>query len=406
MISLIGQSGGPTSVINASLAGAISKSIELGYDKILGLKNGIVGLLEDRIVEIDKKKYIDQGIEEKLLQRPSSILGSCRYKLPEDLDDPIYPLIFEKLNNLGVSDFIYIGGNDSMDTVSKLSKYALIHEIKNINFVGSPKTIDNDLMLMDHSPGFGSCAKYIAGQMKNIRMDCDIYPIKSVTVVEIMGRNAGWLSASALLANNEDKEVVNLLLLAEKSISKEEIIKLIKEKFEYENNILIAVSEGFMDKDNYFNSIENKSHDQGFAHPILTGVGKKISDYIGKELGIKTKNVELNILQRSNYLSSLVDAREAFTLGAKSVELSNMGLSGVLPILERKLTSTYEVQYSYVGIDEIANKEKVIPKDWLKDYYTLDKNIKEYALPLIQGQVNVDYIEGIPYFVKLESFIK
>ena len=212
--AIIAQSGGPTSVINSSLAGAISSFIENDFDNIFLSINGIEGIINGNIKEVDKKRFVSNNIDKKLMARPSSILGSCRFKLPESFNDGIYEKIFDNLKKLDISSLIYIGGNDSMDTVMKLNSYMKNKSIKNINIIGCPKTIDNDLCEMDHSPGFGSAAKYINTTIQSLRADVDIYNLKSVTFVEIMGRNAGWLAASSLVSNyKKDKKFVNLLYL-------------------------------------------------------------------------------------------------------------------------------------------------------------------------------------------------
>ncbi|MDO4778654.1 MAG: diphosphate--fructose-6-phosphate 1-phosphotransferase [Tissierellia bacterium] len=407
MNSLIGQSGGPTSVINSTLAGAIKASIDFGAERVFGLKNGIVGLINEEFVEIDKEIFINDKIYEKLKKRPSSILGSCRYKLPEDLNDPIYSKIFNVLKGRNITNFEYIGGNDSMDTVTKLNKYMQKNNISDISIVGGPKTIDNDLFGMDHSPGFGSCVKFINTSLKTVRADCDIYPIRSVTIVEIMGRNTGWLTASSHLANiGHEKEVVNIVYTSEISISKEQIIKDIEKAFEKDSNVLIALSEGFMDSEKYFEQESRQSHDFGFNHPIISGIGQRISNYVHEVMGVKTKAIELSILQRTGIYISETDSEEAFNLGYNSMKYSFEGMSGVVAVLNRKNTESYEVEYSHVNAGEIANKEKNIPIEWLQTPETLRDNITKYALPLIRGEIIQEYLNGMPKFVKLEDFTK
>lgn len=406
MNCLIGQSGGPSSVINASLAGVIQSGIDNNFDKIYVLRHGIKGLLNGNISEIDIEKYELNIANEKLKSRPSSILGSCRYKLPIDLDSPIFEEIFKKLKELQISSFIYIGGNDSMDTVKKLNQYM---EYKNIDFVninGCPKTIDNDLMLMDHSPGFGSAAKYIANTIIDIRTDVDIYDVNTVTFVEIMGRNAGWLAASSLITNFHcDKEIVNLLYLSEKSLSKEQIIEDIKEAFEKEKNLIVVVSEGFMDTENYFKEEVFRSYDLGFNHPIISGISRKLADFVYRELDVKTKAVELSITQRTNYMISKTDSDEAFELGYKALELS-LDNTNLVPILIRTNDNPYEVEYSHAYSFDIANKEKVIPKEWLLNEDILRENVYKYIYPLIQGEVNPSIKDGLHRYLELDEIIK
>lgn len=403
---IIGQSGGPTSVINSSLAGVISAAIDHDFDHIYGMENGIAGLIEGRIIEIDQKAYQEKDIENKLRSEPAAILGSCRYKLPEDLTDEVYEKIFKNLKDLQITSLIYIGGNDSMDTVVKLNKYMEIKGIKGINVLGVPKTIDNDLREMDHSPGFGSAAKYVATALKLVRTDVNIYNVKSVTFVEIMGRNAGWLAASALLANYKTpRRAVNLLYLKEVEKTKEDILADIKQGFKYENNLVVAVSEGFMDKEGYFEKDDAKCFDSGFGHPVISGIGEKLSSFVANELGVKSRSVELNILQRTSFLISSQDSKEAFELGEKALEKS-IDQTNLIPIVKRKDIKTYEYFIDFVKPDLIANKEKFIPKDWLESYTVLEDKITEYALPLIQGETSESFTNGMISFIGLEDFTK
>lgn len=401
---IIGQSGGPTSVINSSLAGVISAAIDQGFDHIYGMENGIAGLIEGRVVEIDQNTYLEDDIENKLKSKPAAILGSCRYKLPSDLDDEVYGKIFERLKKLDITSLIYIGGNDSMDTVVKLNKYMEKMGIGGINVLGVPKTIDNDLRVMDHSPGFGSAAKYVASALKLVRTDVNIYNVKSVTFVEIMGRNAGWLAASSLLANYKEKRrAVNLLFLKEVEKTKEEILADIKLGLSYENNLVVAVSEGFMDKDGFFAKENETSFDSGFGHPVISGIGEKLSNFVSNELGVKSRSVELSILQRTSYLIAGQDSKEAFELG-ESALVKSMDETNLIPVVKRKDTKDYDYYIDFVNPDLIANKEKFIPEDWLVSYTVLEDKMMDYALPLIKGEVGESFTNGMISFVSLDDF--
>lgn len=370
------------------------------------MENGIAGLIEGRILEVDQEAYRDKNIEDELQSEPAAILGSCRYKLPENLSDEVYVKIFETLENYDITSLIYIGGNDSMDTVVKLNRYMEKNNVEGINIVGVPKTIDNDLREMDHSPGFGSAAKYVATALKLIRTDVNIYNVKSVTFVEIMGRNAGWLAASALLANyKEPRRAVNLLYLKEVEKTKEDILADIKQGLEYENNLVIAVSEGFMDKEGYFERTDDASFDSGFGHPVISGIGEKLSNFVSNELGLKSRSVELSILQRTSFLISGQDSKEAFELG-RSALIKSMEESNLIPIVKRKEGKDYQYYIDYVKPDLIANKEKFIPKDWLESYTILEDKIIAYALPLIQGEVMGKFSRGMVSFIKLDDFTK
>lgn len=403
---IVAQSGGPTSVINSSLAGVISAGIDNDFDKIYLSLHGIEGIINDEIKEVDKKKYKENNIKEKLMARPSSILGSCRFKLPESFDDEIFDKIFKTLKFYEISTFVYIGGNDSMDTVMKLNAYMKEKNIKGINVIGCPKTIDNDLMEMDHSPGFGSAAKYIASTLRTLRTDVNIYDLKSVTFVEIMGRHAGWLAASALSANYKmDKKVVNLVYLPEDQKSLDQVFGEIEDALKYENNLIVAVAEGFRDKENRLDEETFTNKNDAFGHKIVSGVASRLADIVRSKLKIKSRAVELSIVQRTSNLISKTDASEAYNLGYKAIEIG-MDKTNLIPVLKRKDTDGYEVYYEAVSPEKIANKELKIPKDWLIDKKILEGKITSYTLPLIEGSVEQSYENGMPVFVKLDAFIK
>lgn len=406
MNCIIAQSGGPTSVINSSLAGVIQGGIDNNFDNIYLSLHGIEGIINKDILEVDKKKFVRGGIKEKLMARPSSILGSCRFKLPEDLNDDIYKKIFDILLEKEINVFVYIGGNDSMDTVKKLNAYILANNIEGINVIGCPKTIDNDLNGMDHSPGFGSAAKYICQSLRTIRADVDIYDLESVTIVEIMGRHAGWLAASSLLADfGYHKELVNLVYVPEESKSLSEIEEEVKDKLKTEKNLIIAMAEGFRDTDSYLDKPMFSNSDDGFNHPIVSGVGQRLADYLRDKLDVKSRAVELNIVQRTSNHISKTDSDEAFKLGYLALKLG-LDKTNLIPVLRRKEGKSYEVFYTEVEPDLIANKEMKIPEAWLKDRNILKEKITAYALPLIQGEVEQRYENGMPVFVELPDFAK
>lgn len=406
MNCIIAQSGGPTSVINSSLAGVIQGALDNNFDNIYLSLHGIEGIIKEDIMEVDKKKFVRERVKEKLMARPSSILGSCRFKLPEDLNDDIYKKIFKFLLEKEINVFVYIGGNDSMDTVKKLNAYILSNNIEGINVIGCPKTIDNDLNGMDHSPGFGSAAKYICQSLRTIRADVDIYDLKSVTIVEIMGRHAGWLAASSLLADyGYSKELVNLVYVPEESKSLKEIEEEVKEKLKTEKNLIIAMAEGFRDTDSYLDKPMFSNSDDGFNHPIVSGVAQRLADYLRDKLGVKSRAVELNIVQRTSNHISKTDADEAFKLGYLALKLG-LDKTNLIPVLRRKEGKSYEVFYTEVEPDLIANKEMKIPEAWLKDRKILREKITAYALPLIQGEVEQRYENGMPVFVELSDFAK
>jgi phosphofructokinase len=403
---IVAQSGGPTSVINSSLAGVISAGIENNFDKIYLSLHGIEGIINNEIVEVDKIKYEEVKAKERLMARPSSILGSCRFKLPESIDDEIFENIFRRLKDYDISTFIYIGGNDSMDTVMKLNEYMKAHNIEGINIIGCPKTIDNDLMEMDHSPGFASAAKYITSTLRTLRTDVDIYDLKSVTFVEIMGRHAGWLAASALTANYQmNKDIVNLVYLPEDKKSLDQVLEEIQAELENENNLIVAIAEGFRDKDNKLDEERFENKDDAFGHKIVSGVASRLADLVRDRLEIKSRAVELSIAQRTSNLISKTDAIEARNLGYKALELG-IDSTNLIPVLKRKNTEEYQVYYDAVSPDKIANKEMKIPEAWLANKKTLEEKIISYTLPLIEGRVEQEYKNGMPVFVELGEFIK
>lgn len=403
---IVAQSGGPTSVINSSLAGVIDSGIDNDFEKIFVSMHGIEGIINENIRLVDAEVFTKENMTKKLKARPASILGSCRFKLDDDLDSPVYEKIFAVLKKNDIGLFVYIGGNDSMDTVKKLNAYIDYKKIERINVIGCPKTIDNDLEGMDHSPGFGSAAKYITSTLRSLRCDVDIYDLESVTFVEIMGRHAGWLAASSLIANYDyPKDLVNLLYIPEDEMSIDELLDDIRESLKKEKNLLVAIAEGFRDTGGILSEEVFTNTKDGFNHPIVSGVGQRLADLVRDRLNIKSRAVELNIVQRSNTLISEVDSREAYNLGYRAVEIGT-DRTNLVPVLRRKDGETYEVYYTEVAPDKIANREMKIPQEWLVDKKTLQEKILAYALPLIEGEVDQTYENGMPVFVKIEDFTK
>ena len=288
----------------------------------------------------------------------------------------------------------------------KLNEYMKAHNIEGINIIGCPKTIDNDLMEMDHSPGFASAAKYITSTLRTLRTDVDIYDLKSVTFVEIMGRHAGWLAASALTANYQmNKDVVNLVYLPEDKKSLDQVLEEIQIELENENNLIVAIAEGFRDKDNKLDEEKFTNKNDAFGHKIVSGVASRLADLVRDRLEIKSRAVELSIAQRTSNLISKTDAIEARNLGYKALELG-IDSTNLIPVLKRKNTEEYQVYYDAVSPDKIANKEMKIPEAWLANKKTLEEKIISYTLPLIEGRVEQEYKNGMPVFVELGEFIK
>ena len=325
---VVAQSGGPTVAINASLAGVISASLSNdNYNRIYGSVYGILGILNDNLLDLSEKASSIPNFIDTLKNSPAMYLGSCRYKLPDyEDDDAPYAFIFNQFKKYNIGAFFYIGGNDSMDTVLKLSHYG--KQIgSDIRIIGIPKTIDNDLCVTDHTPGYGSAAKYIATSMLEIAHDTFIYSVPSITIVEIMGRDAGWLTAASALARNEYNNAPHLIYFPEVAFDKDQFIKDIKEQLSKRNNVIVAVSEGIRDKDGHYISASTAVNDQ-FGHSQLSGTGKCLEYMIKEALNIKVRSIELNVLQRcASHIASLTDINESFALGEKAVEFADKGHS-------------------------------------------------------------------------------
>ena len=392
---IVGQSGGPTCVINSSLAGIYKTAIDSGCKKVYGMLNGIEGLCSGRY--IDMSDYIPTSLEIELLKRtPASFLGTCRYKLPSyEENEDMYKNIFKTLNKLDVKYFFYIGGNDSMDTVLKLSKYA-----KKINsdvcIMGVPKTIDNDLPCTDHTPGFGSAAKYVANTVREICCDSSVYDIKSATIIEIMGRNAGWLTAASILAKDENSSLPHLICLPETPFDKDDFIKKVKEISDKEGNVIICVSEGIKTKDGVFVCEEASSGlVDTFGHKYLSGTAKVLENLIREKLGIKARGVEINVSQRcASHIASKTDIEESFEIGKEVVSYAILGHSGEMMVFKRSKKGPYKVKIESENIENTANKEKCVPLEWIEGY-SLTKDAEDYLLPLIQGECDTIYENGV-----------
>ena len=393
----IGQSGGPTVAINASLAGIITQCQKEGFTHIYGMINGIQGLLEDHFMDLGTIFNSEEKID-ALKHSPAMYLGSCRYKLPTVSDDKAtYDLLFKKFNDLEITDFFYIGGNDSMDTVAKLAAYG---ETINspIHFIGIPKTIDNDLMGTDHTPGFGSAAKYVASSMLEIAYDSSIYKLDAITIVEIMGRNAGWLTAASALARTECNDAPDLIYLPEVVFDKERFLKDIEEKFKEKSSIMIAVSEGIHDENgNFLDSGDSQQYD-AFGHPIHFGTGKVLENICKEHFGCKVRSIELNVLQRcAMHIASKTDIQESKMLGMTACRCALQGKSGLMASVERLSSYPYQVRYTAIPVCEVSNQEKKVPDDYINEAGNdVTEKMMEYLKPLIHGETEVIYENGIP----------
>ena len=396
---VVGQSGGPTAVINASLAGVYQAAKKAGADKVLGMQNGILGFLQERFIALDDVLYNEEQID--LLKRtPACFLGSCRYKLKAAKDNvEEYERIFTILKKYDVGYFFYTGGNDSMDTVAKLSAYG--KQIgSDVRFVGVPKTIDNDLMATDHTPGYGSAAKFVATTMKELVCDSTIYDIPSITIVEIMGRNAGWLTAAAALAKGEDCPGVDMIFLPEVPFTLEDFMGKISERLKVKKGLVIAVSEGVKLPDGrYVCELAACGQEEDvFGHKQLTGTALFLAGECTKRLKIKARAIEFSTLQRcASHVASLTDINEACRVGEAAVLAAADGQSGVASVFVRLSNEPYSCGTSVMDINEIANKEKAVPLEWID---AENANMKEeylaYARPLIQGELTPLYANGLP----------
>ena len=397
---MVAQSGGPTVAINASLAGVIDGVMRSGkYATCYGSINGILGILNENYLNLTEMIDGEEKLE-RLKVTPAMYLGSCRHKLPNYKDDDSpYVFIFNQFAKLNIKAFFYIGGNDSMDTVLKLSDYAAKIN-SDIRIIGIPKTIDNDLCVIDHTPGFGSAAKYIASTMLEVAHDTFIYAVKSVTIVEIMGRDAGWLTASSALARNEYNTAPHLIYLPEVAFDKEQFLNDIREKLKTLNNVIVAVSEGIRDENGDYITASKAVADQ-FGHQQLSGAGKALEFLVKENIGVKVRSVEVNVLQRcAAHMASATDLNESFTLGNKAVSLAGEGITASMVTLERVSNTPYEVRYDHASIAGIANEAKSIPREWINETGNdITPALYEYLKPLIQGEVSISYKDGIPVYM-------
>ena len=397
---IVGQSGGPTAAINSSLAGVYEGAKQSGFKKVYGMRYGIEGLLSEKIIDLDDT--LNNSLNIELLKRtPSSYLGSCRYKLPKvEANNEVYEKIFEILKKYNIEIFIYIGGNDSMDTIKKLSDYAKLIG-SDIRFIGVPKTVDNDLPVTDHTPGYGSAAKYIATCISEIVRDSNVYDLKSVTVVEIMGRNAGWLTAAAALAKNSLNDGADFILLPEIGLDLQGFIKILDEKLSNKNNIIVAVSEGLKDLNGNYIS-EDEGNVDAFGHKMLSGTAAYLAKKIKSELSVKTRAVEINTLQRAAaHLQSKTDIDEAFNIGFLGVKAGIEGKTGVMMYFERTQEAPYYSAVKSCDINLVANIEKEIPREWISnDGFGVKEEFIKYAKPLIMGELSNIVCDGIQSHIR------
>ncbi len=403
--AIVGQSGGPTAAINATLAGVIKGCLDNEAVSIVyGMRHGIDGILNDSVIELNGI-FADSDALDLLIQTPAAALGSCRKKLPIlGKDDAVYEKLFEFFDKYDIGYFFYIGGNDSMDTVDKLTAYATANGIEGIRFVGVPKTIDNDLAGTDHTPGYGSAAKYIATTVAECVRDCAVYTVPAVTIIEIMGRDAGWLTASAALSEAVCGYGVDYIYLPEKVFTDEQFFADIEKAFKKHPNVVIAVSEGIRYADGEYVGASGQSGAvDAFGHKYLSGTGKTLEHKVKDHFGCKVRSVEVNILQRcAGHLLSKTDIDESVLTGEFAVKSAVNGQSGVMVSSERSV-GEYSLSFVCKDINEIANKIRCVPTEYINDENNgITEQGIDYMLPLIQGEVDLIWYNGLPEHIVLD----
>ncbi len=399
----VAQSGGPTCAINASLVGVFSQALKTpDIDAVFGSVNGIEGIIEDNLINLKTMIKTNEDME-LLRQTPSTVLGSCRYKLPDPDDNgEVYEKIVSCFSKHNIKAFFYIGGNDSMDTVDKLSKYVDKNGY-DVKVIGIPKTIDNDLCCTDHTPGFGSAAKYTATTVQEIIRDSSVYSIESVTIVEIMGRHAGWLTASTCVLRANGEAAPHLIYLPETKFNAEQFIADVRREQAKHKAVIIAVSEGIELDDDEFRS----GATDNFGHKYLSGVGKRLENLVREHIGCKVRSIELNVMQRcSSHISSKTDIDESVLIGSKGVTAALNGESGVMMSFKRISDMPYVVDIVSVPASAAANNEKMFPKEWVSaDGTDVTESAYKYFLPLIQGEIVTEKRNGLPVHFKIREEI-
>lgn len=401
---IFGQSGGPTAVINASAYGVIRTALDAPeITKVYGAAHGIRGVLDDKLYVMDEE---DPKELELLLNTPSSELGSCRYKMKDpSADDTDYKRILEIFKKYNVRYFFYNGGNDSMDTCNKISKYmqSVGYEC---NVMGVPKTIDNDLFGTDHCPGFASAAKYIATSCMEVNKDARVYDNGMITVVEIMGRHAGWLAAAASLAG-EFGSGPDLIYLPEVDFEMDKFLADVEAIYNKNGKVLVAVSEGIHYADGSFVSEAKTSATDGFGHAQLGGLATMLAEVVKQKLGCKVRGIELSLLQRCGaHLASQTDITEAFTAGKVAVESAIAGQTDYMVAYKRLEGEEYKIEYILLPLADVANFEKKVPLEWINEEKNgLTHDFIDYALPLIQGEPKLPLENSLPRYARLKKVL-
>ena len=365
----------------------------------MGARNGITGVLNEDFISLTQELSNSTALE-ILIQTPAAALGSCRHKMADFHQQPEeYEKIVEVLKKNDIQYFVYVGGNDSMDTVWNLSEYCKENDIRDLYVMGAPKTIDNDLVGTDHCPGFGSAAKYIATTFAEIIRDCSVYNSKAVTIVEVMGRNAGWLTASSALAGINQGQGPDLIYLCEVPFNAEQFILDIQRLHQSKDGLVIAVSEGIKDSDgNYLSQGVKGSGLDAFGHCQVAGTASVLENLVKEKIGCKVRSIELNLMQRcAGHIQSKTDVNESVELGRMACKSAVEGQSGKMAAVLRVSSNPYQVNYDLVSISEVANKEKKVPLHMMNsDHNHVTSEMIEYLYPLIQGERDLIYEQGIP----------
>lgn len=404
--AIVGQSGGPTAAINATLSGVIRGAIQNeNIGKIYGMYHGIEGILSDNFCDLSSMNESELVTLEKT---PAAALGSCRKKLPSlenmsENDAAVYEKIFSFFKEHDIRYFFYIGGNDSMDTVAKLSAYSKTHDYE-MRIMGVPKTIDNDVMGTDHTPGYGSAAKYIAASVSEMLRDCAVYTVKAVTIIEIMGRDAGWLTAAAALTRASGFEP-DLIYLPERVFDYDNFFEDIRNALEKHPSVVVCVSEGIRLADGrYVGEGTQSGVADAFGHKYLSGTGKALELAVKENIGCKVRSVELNILQRcASHIASLTDINESVAVGKAAVENAVNGVSGKMMTFVRVSDAPYTCVPGYEDIDKIANKVRAVPDNFINERGNgITDECINYLLPLIEGESYPEYKNGLPVHISLK----
>lgn len=402
---IIGQSGGPTAVINASAYGVIKTALEAeSITRVYGAAHGIKGVLEDKLYDMNQEDPYELSL---LLHTPSSELGSCRYKMKDpDQDDTDYQRILEIFKKYNVRYFFYNGGNDSMDTCDKISRF-MARSGWECRVMGVPKTIDNDLYGTDHCPGFASAAKYIATSCMEVSKDCTVYDTGMITIVEIMGRHAGWLAASASIASKFGAGP-DLVYLPEVDFDLEAFFADVERIYAEKGKVLVAVSEGIHYADGSFVSEAKTSATDGFGHAQLGGLASLLAEMVKQRTGAKVRGIELSLLQRCGaHLASQTDVDEAFNAGKVAVEAAVSGETGKMVAFEREtVDGQYHCVTKLIPLTAVANYEKKVPLEWITpEHNQVTDEFVEYVLPLIQGEPKLPLEHSMPRYARLKKIV-